>query len=263
MAAWQVRVPARGITIGDDTDVTMIPPGPTGLLGSAPVRSTDVDLAADGASGGIDRYGARLVTIPTRVRGIDSEQVNERIRRVSTAWRRGGSADVEMEVSFPGQPEEWLSYFGRCRGAQDQGWNLALHFHAMMLTFAALDPFAYGAEVVSATDSSSPLTIAAATLGDVGTVTDRATLTVVAPGGSAPVITNTTTGGVIAFASSVTGTYVLDLRDQITTKADINRDGDVAASSSWFALEGGVDNVLTFTGATSIQLTHRPAYEVI
>jgi hypothetical protein len=260
-ADYQIEVPARSILIGAGTDyIVLSNPGPAGLLGTPPVRVDDVDLLQDGASGGRDLYSSRIITVPVAVKGTQV-QANQRLRALSSAWRRS-SDTVAMDVRVPGQPETVLRYFGRCRGAAEQGWNLRVGYHAMLLAFTALDPFAYGAEVVSATDSASPLTIAAAALGDPGTSTDRAVLTILAAGGR-PTVTNEATGGVISFAQNVTGTYTLDLHDQITTAGSVNRDSQVGSSSDWFALAGGIDNVLTFTGATSIQVTHRPAYEVI
>lgn len=257
---WQVEL--RSVLIGDGTDYAVIrDPGPRGLLGTPSVRSSDVDLMGDGAAAGADRYSSRIITIPVDVWGGDPETTNERVRTLLSAWRRS-STDTTLDVRLPGQPEEVLRYFGRARGGSETAWTLLSGHHGVLLAFAALDPFAYGAEVVSSTDSSSPLTIAAADMGDAGTVTDRATLTVVGSGAK-PTITNTATGGVIAFAVNVTGTYVIDLHDQLTTKSGVNKDAEVTASSDWFGLAGGIDNVITFTGCTSIQVTHRPAYEVL
>jgi hypothetical protein len=259
-ADWQMEL--RSVLIGAGTDYTVMrDPGPAGLLGTPSVRSGDVDLMGDGAGGGVDRYASRLITVPVDVFGGSPETTNARVQTLLAAWRRS-SVDTPLDVRVPGQPETVLRYFGRARGGSESMWSLLAGHQGVLLAFAALDPFAYGAEVASATDSATPLTIAAATLGHPGTVTDRAVLTVVAAGGT-PSITNTTTGGTIAFATAATGTYVIDLREQVATKAGVNVDHELAASSDWFALAGGVDNVLTFAGCTSIQLTHRPAFEVI
>lgn len=255
---WQIEL--RNVLIGAGTDYTVLP-GIAGLLGSPSVRSGDVDLMGDGASGGVDRYSSRLITIPVDVYGGTPEDTNELVQELLTAWRRS-STDTALDVSIPGQPEPILTYYGRSRGGSETAWTLLSGHQGVLLAFAALDPFAYGAEVASATDSATPLTIPAASMGAAGTVTDRAMLSVVAAGGT-PSITNTTTGGTIAFAGPAAGTYLIDLHEQVTTKGGVNVDHEIAASSDFFALAGGVDNVLTFAGCDSIQVTHRPAYEVI
>jgi hypothetical protein len=256
---WQIERGTLLLGAGTDYDI-VTPPGPIGLLGST-VRAADLERMGDGSTGGRDVSAARLVTIPINVHGTDPADTHDAVRALTSAWRRTPE-DVTLDVSIPGQPEDVLRYYGRCRGVTESQWTLVQGDVALMLAFTALDPYAYGAEVTSAVDSSSPLTLDDTTTGDPGTTTARATLTIVGNGGT-PVITNTTTGGLIAFAGAATGTYVIDLHTQTVTKSGVPRDQDVAASSPFFRIAGGVDNVITFAGCASIQLTYRPAYEVI
>jgi hypothetical protein len=253
---WQARLVERDFLIGRGTNY----PGIGGIRGLGilePRRSDQARGHRDGDARGPDRYPARNLFAPVEVIGDTPALVWANYRALAVAWRRS-DVDLELAVRIPGGAETSLSFFGRPTGLPGDPHGLKGH-----LTTAAefrCDPLAYGAPVVSATDSSSPLTITAATLGEADT--DRAVLTVVAAGGT-PVVTNTTTGGVISFAGAVTGTYVIDLRAQTVTKAGVNRDQDITAGSPWFDLAGGVNNVITFTGATSVQITHRPAYEVL
>jgi hypothetical protein len=255
---WQARLVERDFLIGRDTNY----PGIGGIRGLGvlePRRSDQQRGQGNGDARGPDRLPARTLLIPVVVLGETDDEVWENYRALAVAWRRS-QVDLELAIRLPGGAESSLSYIGRPTGLPGDPGGLK----GRLSTTAEFrcDPFAYGAAVVSAVDAASPLTITAATLGDPGTITDRATLTVIAAGGT-PSITNSTTGGTIAFAAPATGTYVFDLHTQTVTKAGINRDQDLTASSDWFALEGGINNVLTFTGATSVQLTHRPAYEVL
>lgn len=255
---WQARLVERDFMIGRDTDY----PGIGGIqgLGILEPRRTDQPRGhRDGDARGRDRYPARNLAIPVTVLGDTDDTIWANYRALAVAWRRS-DVDLQLELRIPGAAEEVLSYFGRPGSLDGQPRGLK----SVIRTAAEFrcDTYAYGAEVSTATDNSSPLTIAAATAGDPGANTDRAVLTIVGNGGT-PVVTNTTTGGVLAFAVPVTGTYVVDLHTQRTVKATVTKDHEVAASATWFDLAGGVDNVIDFAGCASIQLDYRPAYEVL
>jgi hypothetical protein len=255
---WQARLVERDFVIGRDTDYPGI--GAIRGLGVLEPRRTDQPRGhRDGDARGPDRYPARTLTIPVTVLGDTDSDVWANYRALAVAWQKS-QTDLELAVRIPGAAETSLSFFGRPNGLPGEPQGLK----GRLATAAEFrcDTYAYGAPIASAVDTSSPLTIPASALGDPGTNTDRAVVTIVAAGGT-PTITNTTTAGVIAFALPVTGTYVIDLRTQIITRAGIVRDREVSAASTWFDLAGGVDNVLTFTGVTSVQVTHRPAYEVL
>lgn len=255
---WQARLVERDFLIGRDTDY----PGLGGIRGLGvpePRRSDQQRGQGDGDARGPDRYPARTLTMPVVVLGDTDDDTWGNYRALAVAWQRS-QTDLELQLRLPGSAQTVVSYFGRPSGLPGDPHGLRTNTLATAAEFRC-DPYAYGAEVVSAVDAASPLTITAANLGDLGADTDRAVLTLVTAGGT-PTITNTTTGGVIAFATAVTGTYVLDLRAQTVTKASVAKDHELSAASTWFALAGGVDNVIAFTGATSLQITHRPAFEV-
>jgi hypothetical protein len=255
---WQARLVERDIVVGRDTPY----PGIGGLQGLGildPRRTDQTRGLRDGDARGRDRYPARNLGIPVTVLGDTDEAIWSNYRALAVAWRRS-DVDLELQVRIPGGAEEVLSYIGR-PGALD-GQPRGLKSVIRTVAEFRCDPYAYGASVASATDSSTPLTILAADLGDLGADTDRATLTIVGNGGT-PTIANTTTGGVLSFAAAITGTYTVDLRTQRTTKATVAKDHEITAASTWFDLAGGVDNVISFAGCTSIQITHRPAYEVL
>lgn len=257
-ADWQARIVERDFLIGRGTDY----PGLGGIRGLGILEPRRTDQARghrDGDARGVDRYPARNLLLPIEVLGDDDAEVWARYRALAVAWRRS-RVDLELQLRIPGAAETMLSYFGRPSGLPGEPRGLKGHL-ATTAEFRA-DPYAYGAAVASATDTGSPLTIAAADLGDLDANTDRAVVTVVAAG-LAPEIVNTTTGGYVQFADAATGTYLIDLHTQTVTKAGQNRDADLTATSPWFDLAGGVDNVITFLGCTSVQITHRPAYEVL
>jgi hypothetical protein len=255
---WQARLVERDFLIGRGTDY----PGIGGIrgLGVLEPRRTDQSRGhRDGDARGPDRYPARTLTIPVEVLGDTDDDIWANYRQLAVAWRKS-SVDLELQLRIPGAAEDVLSFFGRPNGCPGEPRGLK----TTVSTVAEWrgDPYAYGAAVASAVDSSSPLTIPAAALGDPDANTDRVTITVVAAG-LAPEIVNTNTGGYIQFDAVATGTYVIDLHTQTVTKSGQNRDQDISAASPWFDLVGGVDNVLTFLGCTSVQVTHRPAYEVL
>jgi hypothetical protein len=255
---WQGRIVERDALIGRDTNY----PGIGGIRGLGVLEPRRGDQQRGHRSGdarGRDLYPGRILSLPVVVLGDTDDEVWANYRALAVNWRRS-SVDLELQLRIPGAAEAIVSYFGRPNGlpGDPRGLKGRLETTAEFRT----DPYAYGASVSSAVDSSSPLTIPAADLGDLEADTDRAVLTVVTAGGT-PIITNTATGGVIAFTGPSTGTYTIDLRTQTTTKAGVNKDHEITAASTWFDLAGGIDNVLTFTGATSLQVTHRPAYEVL
>jgi hypothetical protein len=254
---WQARVAERDFLIGRNTNY----PGAGGIRGIGVLEPRGNDRARSNRHGDArahDRYPGRALTIPVVVLGDTDDDVWANYRALAVAWR-ASAVDLELQVSIPGGVEAHVSYFGRPSGlpAEPRGLKGRLETVARW----RCDPYAYGAPVASAVDSATPLTVAAADLGDPGTRTDRAVITVVAAGGT-PLIINTVTGDFVQFAQPVTGTLTIDLHTQTVTLGGTNRDHWVSATSPWFDLIGGVDNILTFAGATSVQITHRPAYEV-
>jgi phage-related protein len=254
---WQARLVERDHLIGRNTNY----PGIGGIRGLGVLDPRRSDVARSNRHGdarGHDRYPARTLTIPVVVLGETDDEVWANYRALAVAWRRS-PVDLELELRIPGAAEPVVSYFGRPSGLPGEPRGLK----GRLTTAAEFrgDTYAYGAAVTSAVDSASPLTILAADMGDPDTRTDRAVLTVIAAGGT-PLIINTATGDFVQFAQPVTGTITIDLHTQTVTTGATNRDHWVTAGSPWFDLVGGIDNVLTFAGCTSVQITHRPAYEV-
>lgn len=251
---WQARLVERDLLIGRGTNYPGLG-GMTGLGILAPRASGQQRGLADGDSFGTHRYPARTLALPVQVLGDTDADRWQNWRALASAWRRSDT-DLALDVRIPGMAETTMRYYGRPFGliGDPHGLKSPVSGTAEF----RCDPFAYGAAVDSAVDSSSPLVVTNA--GDAAT--DRATLTVDGNGGT-PTITNTTTGGVIAFRDALAGgqSYVIDLREQVVTRSGVNHDGDVTSSSTWFALDPGA-NTLTFTGCASLQVTHRPAYEV-
>lgn len=255
---WQARIVERDFLIGRDTNY----PGIGGIRGLGVLEPRHSDVARSNSHGdayGNDRYPGRLLTIPVIVLGDTDDDVWANYHDLAVAWRRS-TTDLELALRIPGAVEPAVSYFGRPDGLPGDPSGLKGRLETAARFRCC--PYGYGAPVDSATDTSSPLTIPAASLGDPEADTDRVTITVVAAG-SSPEITNTTTGGFIRFGSAVTGTFAIDLHTQTVTQSTTNVDQVITASSPWFDLAGGVDNELTFIGCTSVQVTHRPAYEVL
>jgi phage-related protein len=69
-------------------------------------------------------------------------------------------------------------------------------------------------------------------------------------------------GDAITFTAALAGgsSYVIDLHAMSVTLAGVHREQDVSASSQWFGLAPG-DNDLTFTGCASVAASFRPAWE--
>lgn len=258
---WQARLVERDIVIGRGTPY----PGLGGIRGTGVLRPRTGDQArghGDGDARAVDTLPQRLLTMPVEVLGDTPAAVWANYRTLAVAWRRSRTTDLSLDVRIPGSAEQTLRFFGRPMELVGDPHGLKGHL-ATVAEFRA-DPYAYGAAVVSAVDSSSPLTLLAANMGDTGCDTTRATITVVGSGGT-PSIENTTYGGAIDWAVPLANavTAVIDLHAQTMTIGGIDFTANLRATSDWFALAGGVNNTLTFTGCTSIQVTHRPAYVVL
>lgn len=256
-ADWQARIVERDFVLGAGTNYPGV--GAISGLGLLPPSLNDVTRFGDGDAFGRDRLPVRILSLPVKVLGDTSADVWTNYRALAVAWRRAAT-ELALDLRIPGSAETVMRYFGR-------PMELPADLHGLkgvqetVADFRA-EPYAYGAQVVSAVDTASPLVIAAGDLGDDGADSDRAVLTLVGSGGT-PVLTNTTTGGVITFASALSGTAVVDLHAQTMAVDGAPADGAITADSSWFTLAGGQANTLTWTGATSLAVTHRPAYQVI
>ena len=256
-SAWQGELAARSFTFGRGTNY----PGIGGIVGAYGTPTPDADdlrlAGRDGATGGIDRYPKRVLRIPMQVLGDTGADVDTNLAALKAAWRRSDS-DLALSLRLAGATT--YTYFGRPRGLDDSRLGKVEAGAALVTaTFDCLDPLAYGATVTVAADVSSPVTLT-----NSGNATSyRCTLTVAGNGGT-PVITNPDDpdGDDITFTAALAGgqSYVIDLQSMTVTKSGNNRDQDVAASSRWFGLAPG-DNDLTFTGCASVAASFRPAWE--
>ena len=253
--AWQGML--GSLTFGAGTDYPGIG-GVRGAYGTPDVDTSDLVFGSrDGMFGGVDRYPRRIIRIPFQVLGDDPADVEANIAALKAVWRRA-TTDQALDLRLAGSTT--YRYYGRPRGLDDSRLGQVIGGTALLTgTFVCTDPAAYGATVTVGADASSPVT-----LSNAGNATSyRCTLTVAGNGGI-PVLTNPDDpdGDDITFASTLAGgqSYVIDLHTQTVTKSGVNCDADVAASSRWFGLYPG-DNDIAFTGCASVAASFRPAWE--
>jgi hypothetical protein len=197
------------------------------------------------------------------VDAADSSTVGANVKTLLEAWRTpGDGSEVALDVRVPGTAETVLRYYGQPRSARAStpGWANGTALVEVDCEFFASDPFAYGAEV-SVTSGLGATTLSSASLGDLGTTTDRATITL-SGNGSTPIVTNSTTGGFIAFGSGLGATQVavIDLRLGTVAVNSTLTPSIVASSTTWITLQGGQDNTLTMSGAGAVTIAYRPAF---
>ncbi len=256
-SAWQGEIAARSFTFGRGTNY----PGIGGIRGAYGTPTPEADdlrlVGRDGTVGGLDRYPSREITIPMQVLGDDGAAVDTNLAALKAAWRRSDS-DLELQLRLAGATT--FTYFGRPRGVRDAQLGKVESGAALVVaTWVATDPLAYGATVTVGADSSSPVTLT-----NSGNATSYRCILTVAGNGGTPVITNPDDpdGDAITFTAALAGgsSYVIDLHAMSVTLAGVHREQDVSASSQWFGLAPG-DNDLTFTGCASVAASFRPAWE--
>lgn len=251
-ADWQAEL--RTVTIGAGTDYPFTTP--VSGLGIPAVRSRDLELAdRHGSHGGApDRLLRRILQLPVGVDGSTPADAYTKLHTLKSAWRPADS-DEPFDLRLPGQPTTVVRYYGRPRAVDVDLRHLRSGWADALLTFEALDPYAYGP-----TDTATVVTTLAVT--NAGTVaTDRITLVLEGNGGT-PVITNTTAGGTIEFVSALAlgVTRTLDVRARTMVDAggaDVYH--ELTAATSWFDLAPGA-NTITLSGAASVDVTWRPAW---
>jgi len=255
--AWQGELAARSFTFGRGTSYPGIG-GIVGAYGTPTPEATDLRLTGrDGTVGGIDRYPKRVLRIPMQVLGDTGADVDTNLAALKAAWRR---SDTDLALSLRLAGTTTLTYWGRPRGLDDSRLGKVEAGAALVTaTFDCLDPLAYGDTVTVAADSSTPIPLT-----NSGNATSyRCTLTVAGNGGT-PVLTNPDDpdGGDITFTVALAGgsSYVIDLAAMSVTKASVNHEQDVSASSQWFGLAPGTNNI-AFTGCASVAADFRPAWE--
>lgn len=107
-------------------------------LGTAPVRTADVDLFhEDGSYGSPDTYGPRVILIPLLFRGTAS-QVGGWVKTWQTTIWAKSSTDIPLFMQLPGYGK--FSVEGRPRGFDPDLRYLKFGLVTAEATFVALDP---------------------------------------------------------------------------------------------------------------------------
>lgn len=253
-ADWQGEI--GSLTFGAGTDFRWLADGFAGI-GLPEFRVSDLTRGplVPGVSATFDTLEGRLLTFPLSVSKSTASATQQAWQTLKAAWKPS-STEQSLDLRMPGMPETVMRCYGRPRGLSgDTILNNGLQISAVA-SFLATDPHWYGGEVSVSADSSSPIPVVNA--GDADT--RRCTLTVVASGGT-PVLTNPSDPdtGTITFATTFTGTAVLDLNAQTCTVSGVSREDLIDPSSLWFVIVPGT-NSITFTGVTSVASVTRPAY---
>ena len=257
--AWQGELAARSFTFGRGTSYPGIG-GIVGAYGTPTPEATDLRLTGrDGTVGGIDRYPKRVLRIPMQVLGDTGADVDTNLAALKAAWRR---SDTDLALSLRLAGTTTLTYWGRPRGIDDSRLGKVEAGTALVTaTFDCLDPLAYGDTVTVGADASTPIPLT-----NNGNATSYRCVLTVAGNGGTPVLTNPDDpdGGDITFTSTLAGgsSYVIDLHDMsvVTGVSSTHVEDRVAASSRWFGLAPGTNNV-AFTGCASVAASFRPAWE--
>jgi len=245
----------RGVSFGAGSSWEIDETGIAGLGAPAPTEN-DVDRGdRDGTIGGLEVLPRRVLTIPLVGSFASPGAAWAAFATLKAAWRKS-SGEEALDLRLPGMTSDGLRYYGRPRGLLEDLAALKSSTIRTLATFHALDPLAYGPEVVAGPGT----TVVVANPG--AEDTDRVTLKVIGDGGT-PTITNADDGGgSIVFSSSVANTDErrIDLRAHtVTDETGTDRYSEVLSASTWFVLRPGT-NTLTVTGATSAEVTFRPAY---
>ena len=105
----------RGVLMGVGT-VYGIGPRPASIegLGNPQPKTTDLDLAhADGAYGGHDKRGVRVITVPIVIRQTSAALAMTSLETLMTAWDVA-TADIPLYFRLPGWGKRYVN--GRPRG---------------------------------------------------------------------------------------------------------------------------------------------------
>lgn len=250
-ADWQGNV--RALTFGAGTDWEIEPPGISGLGIPSP-RTRDAERGdRHGDVGGDDVLPRRILSIPLVTTRSSPGAAWEALESELKVAFAESIVDEALDLRLPGGALR--RYYGRPRGLSEDLSLLKSSTVRALCTFEALDPLAYGDELVEGPDAGT------FDVDNIGTAdTDRAVLTIVGNGGI-PVVTNGSDDGLaVAFGEAVAGTRVVDLR--AATVVDLASDDfydELSPVNQWFVLRPG-PNSITLTGAASVEVAFRPAY---
>lgn len=252
-ADWQGNL--RSLTFGEGEEWEVSEPGISGLGIPVP-RTRDAERGdRDGDVGGDDVLPRRILSIPL-VGTFESPSAAWTAFEtdLKVAWAES-IVDLPLDLRLPGMPTTGRRYFGRPRGIDGDLSRLKSSTVRALCTFEALDPFAYGDEETTGPDSGAFDVVNAGNAD-----TDRATLTIVGSGGIPRIVNAADDGADVTFAEAVSGTRIIDLRNRTVVDGSGNDAYfELSAASLWFTLRPGT-NALTLTGATSVDVAHRPAF---
>lgn len=264
---YQVELPDENLLLGCNTDYDIRRDDSKdieGITGTPPVKLYDIEsVGLDGSAPGMDAYQVRQITIPVRVFDMDPAQARSKLQTLLDAWQLVRRGTTPLDIRVPGTPETVMRYWGRPREVAENRIFRKGGLIEVNLTFDAVDPRAYGAEVDSDVTliDDSPLTV----INTGSTTSSRATLIVEGNGGM-PHITNTSDpdqGDIVFKHTLLFGeSLTINLFDQTVIHSVLNLpwDRNVWISSLWFGLLPG-NNEIEFTNCASLQVADaRPAW---
>lgn len=251
ISAWTVTL-AGSWSAGPGLAVQIDEPGPTGF-GGGPSRNTDMPRGTwPGSTSGLDIPDATVGSIPLFIDKFNATDAWNTFETLRGAWAPSRASDVTVTFGDPrGVDRTW---YGRPDGLRDYDLSrIDQGYISCLAAFRCLDPYGYGA----ATTVSSAGTVTSA-----GTISsERVTITVTGNGGT-PRLENAANGGWLQWASvlATSTTRIIDVRARtIVDSGGVTKWSELAAAQEWFGMDPGA-NVLTLTGAASIDVTYRPAY---
>lgn len=254
---WQAAI--RSQTFGAGTAWQNL--GAIDGLGYTVPAGTRTTGGTDGSLAGRDRLGSRLLHLPFLVTGTNPANTWANFRTLAVSMRRSSGPDVELDLRWPGCPtsDSTMRFYGRPLGVSAPMPTLKSGYLQTLATFEATDPQGYGPAVV--TTGTTGATVTAAHLGDLEADTVRATVAITGNGGTPSLVNTTDNNRFLTMNKTLAGSavYTIDLRTLEVLLGSSSADADLV-SASGFKFHGGINNVLTLSGAASLSVSAQPAY---
>jgi len=210
-----------------------------------------------GDTGGYDTLQSRILTLPVVVAAdpedclLGDDCVARRassgvsLQELKAVWRPT-SVDSPLDLRMPGMPETQLRLYGRPRGL-DARFVTGFPHVGTLLTFKALDPYFYGAEVTVEGLSGA---VSVTNGGDAQT--DRCVVHVTGTGAAPAMVNNSDGGGNVIWQVPLTGVRIVDLKARtVVDGSGGDHFDEVAASSTWFDLQPGANSIALSGGTFS------------
>lgn len=247
---WQAEL--RSLVVGEGTSYEAS--GPIGGLGLPKTRTHDSARGdRTGEVGGDDTLPRRVLSLPLNIDAGTAAAIWPLRTALISAWRESAD-DVELGLLLPGMDTPW-TFFGRARGADVDLEDLKSGHAGALCTFEALDPLAYLDAIVEGELSDD------FTIDNPGEApTDRISVRIIGDGGIPRL--ELASGGFVQFVDALGAAdeIVLGFRDRTVVDGDdVDRWAKIANVSPWFLLEPG-ENELELSGASSAEITYRPAF---